>query len=447
LALPLGAALAHIRGKPLRIKPVARIVMNEYWTDRLSHFARGVTASEIRELLKVLARPEIISFAGGIPDPQFFPVAEISAAYAGILRRSDNDREAFQYSISEGYPPLRQWISGYMAMLGVPVPVENILITNGSQQGLDFVAKLLVDRGAAVAVSRPSYLGALQSFSAYGARFLSVPMDEEGMLLEPLERALQERPALLYLVPDFANPSGVTTSLARRTALVALARRYDVPVIEDAAYERLRYSGPALPPLLKLDSDLCGDAAAGHGSSVSGNVIYLGTFSKTIAPALRVGWTVAPATAMEKLVLIKQAADLHNSTINQMVAAEVAEKVFHTQPQKIIPVYAARRDTMLRALARYFPPGVTWTRPAGGMFIWLELPPGLDARKLLEASLAQAHVAFVPGAAFHADGTGQNTMRLSFSTADHSTIEEGVKRLGALLHQVMAAQPRSASGA
>jgi DNA-binding transcriptional MocR family regulator len=406
--------------------------MKPYWEARLSEFGATVTASEIRELLKVVADPAIISFAGGIPDPRLFPIDEIRGAYGKVFASNSLRLDAFQYSLSEGYPPLRQWISEHLAERGVAAPPESILITNGSQQGLDFVARLLLRRGDAVVVSRPSYLGALQTFAAYGARFLDVPMDDEGMLPGPLEAALGQQPKLLYLVPDFANPSGVTTSAPRRATLVALARRHGVPVIEDSAYERLRYEGELVSPVLALDQRQRDPGASGD------NVLFLGTFSKVIAPALRIGWVVAPAPLREKLVLMKQASDLHCSTINQIVLTEVLPEVFQRQVDKIVPVYRQRRDAMLRALAAHFPAGTRWTRPAGGMFVWVDLPPGIDAAALLENALAEIQVAFVPGAPFHTDRTGRNTLRLSFSTSDTVQIETGIERLGRLLHRHVA---------
>ena len=409
--------------------------MDRYWTERLSEFGATVTASEIRELLKVAADPDVISFAGGIPDPRLFPFDEIREAYRQIFASNSLRLDAFQYAISEGYLPLRQWIGQHMGERGVAAAPENILITNGSQQGLDFVARLLLRRGDTVVVARPSYLGALQTFSAYGARLLAVPMDDQGMLPGPLEEALQQRPKLLYLVPDFANPSGVTTAAPRRALLVALARRYGVPVVEDSAYERLRYEGELLPPIMALDQQ----ERSRQPGAATDNAIFLGTFSKIIAPAFRVGWVIAPPALTEKLVLMKQASDLHCSTINQIVLAEVLPQAFQHQVDKIIPVYRARRDAMLKALDAHFPAGTTWTRPAGGMFIWVDLPACVDAAMLLKTALAESHVAFVPGAAFHADRSGKNTLRLSFSTSDTPQIETGIKRLGALLRRSIAA--------
>lgn len=408
--------------------------MDGYWRERLSEFGATVTASEIRELLKVVAHPEVISFAGGIPDARLFPLAEIREAHRRIFASNSLRLDAFQYSVSEGYRPLRRWISDHMGGRGVVAPPQNILITNGSQQGLDFVARLLLRRGDAVVVARPTYLGALQTFSAYGARLIDLPMDDDGMLPGPLEQALRQHPKLLYLVPDFANPSGVTTSAARRAILVALARRHGVPVVEDSAYEQLRYEGELLAPVIAMDQQ----RHARDAGEPASNVIFLGTFSKIIAPALRIGWVVAPAPVTEKLVLIKQASDLHASTINQIVLAEVLPQAFARQVEKIVPVYRARRDAMLKALDAHFPAGTKWTRPAGGMFIWVDLPGSVDAARLLETALDEIRVAFVPGTAFHADRSGKSTLRLSFSTSDTPQIEAGIERLGQLLRRSIA---------
>jgi DNA-binding transcriptional MocR family regulator len=407
--------------------------MDGYWGSRLSQFAETVVASEIRELLKVVADPRIISFAGGIPDSSLFPMTAMRDAYRKIFESNALCLDAFQYSTSEGYPPLRQWISEHMAGRGILVQPENILITSGAQQGLDFASKLLLNRGDLAVVSQPSYLGALQTLGAYGARFISVPMDDEGMLVEPLEHALKQDPKLVYLVPDFANPSGVTMSISRRLALVTLARRYGVPIIEDTAYERLRYEGELLAPIIALDEQQRKSTSSGQ----SGNVIFLGTFSKIIAPALRIGWMLAPAPLAEKLVLLKQSNDLHCSTVNQMILAEILPGTFEKQVEKIIPVYRARRDAMLKALEMHFPPHVTWTRPAGGMFIWAQLPARIDAVRLLETALSEVGVAFVPGAAFYADRSGTNTLRLSFSTVDPEKINTGIRDLGRILRGML----------
>ena len=403
--------------------------MTVVWAERLAGRLAGMRASEIRELLKVLERPEIISFAGGIPDPAFFPHAEIAAAYHRVMNDEGLRKGALQYSVSEGYLPLRETICAAMNRHELGATADNVLITSGSQQGLDFLGKLLIGPGDLVAVSRPTYLGALQAFAPYEPRYVSVAVDDDGLIPEDVERALQQNPKFLYLVPDFQNPNGITLSLPRRHAIVALARRYGVPIIEDAAYTELRYDGDPLPPLIAIDAA----ASAGAAGYRPGHVLYAGTFSKTVAPALRVGWLTGPAEVINKLVLMKQAGDLHSSTINQIVLNDVVRSVYPELTQRLRAGYRVRRDAMLAALERWFPPGIRWTRPAGGLFVWLELPAGVDATELLERSIREAKVAFVPGAAFYPDRSGINTCRLSFSMANPEIINEGIRRLATLL--------------
>jgi DNA-binding transcriptional MocR family regulator len=398
------------------------------WTPRFSARAAGMTASEIRELLKLLDRPDVVSFAGGIPDPEMFPADEVANAYARILSSNDRKLSALQYSVSEGYGPLRAFLAEEAG-----VDVEDVLVTNGSQQGLDFIGKLFIGPGDPVLVTAPTYLGALQAFSPYEPRYLVVPMDAEGPLPDALEAQLALRPRFFYLVPDFQNPTGNTVSLARRHAIVDLCARHGVPIIEDAAYTRLRYDGADLPSLLALDRARAADAG---GFDAAGNVLYLGTFSKTLVPALRVGWVVAPADPLRRLVLIKQASDLHSSTINQMVALDVAQGVLDRQIPRLRATYKERRDAMLAALARHMPAGVTWTRPEGGMFVWLTLPDAVDGAALLARCVEGARVAFVPGAAFFPDRSGRNTIRLSFSLAKPEVATPAIGRLAAVVAQI-----------
>lgn len=400
------------------------------WAERLAGRLAGMKASEIRELLKVIERPEIISFAGGIPDPALFPHQEIAAAYRRVLESNALRSVALQYSVSEGWLPLREFICELQnrgTLLGATP--DNVVITSGSQQGLEFIGKLLIGAGDLVAVTRPTYLGALQAFAPYEPRYLSVPVDEEGVLPDALEDAFRQNPKFFYLVPDFQNPNGITTSLARRRAVIELAGRYGIPVIEDAAYTELRYDGEPLPSLLALDAERAGPGAGFRPR----NVLYAGTFSKTVAPALRVGWLTGPEEVIHKLVLMKQAGDLHSSTINQIVLGEVVREIWPALTARLRAAYRVRRDAMLAALERHFPPGTRWTRPAGGLFVWLELPEGVDGTRLLERAINEVNVAFVPGAAFHADRSGANTCRLSFSMVGPETIDEGIRRLSTLL--------------
>ncbi|WP_207456574.1 aminotransferase class I/II-fold pyridoxal phosphate-dependent enzyme [Azospirillum sp. SYSU D00513] len=404
--------------------------MSVDWGHVFAGRVSGMSASEIRELLKLLGRPEIISFAGGIPDPDFFPSAAVSRAYQRVFESNSGAGSALQYSISEGYAPLRDWISVYMGRSGLAIGPEEAVITSGSQQALDFIGKLLIGPGDLVAVTAPTYLGALQAFSPYEPRYVNVPMDEDGPVLAAVEAALAQKPKFLYLVPDFQNPNGITVSLERREALVAICAEAGVPIVEDAAYAELRYEGESLPPIVALD-------AARNGGKPA-NVIYCGSFSKTLVPALRVGWIVAPAEVVNRIVLMKQAGDLHTSTINQIVVHDIASEIFDSHVRRLRVQYKERRDAMIAALEEFAPQGVTWTKPEGGLFVWLELPEGIDGTSLLARAVQEFNVAFVPGSAFFADRSGKNTIRLSFSATNPERIREGIRRLCELVTLVSA---------
>lgn len=402
------------------------------WDQRYAARARGMVASEIRELLKLLDQPDIISFAGGIPDPALFPVAAIDAAHRRILGDPVRAAAALQYSPSEGYRALRQWIAQYMTTLGAPCTAEHIFITSGSQQALDFIAKLFIAPGDTVLVARPTYLGALQAMSAYEPVYAPLPRRGDNKPA-PAPHA-SGRTALAYVMPSFANPTGESLDIGERKALLdALAQR-DVPVIEDAAYEALRYDGTPAPPLLALEAERMGGIDEGR-------VLYCGTFSKTVVPGLRLGWVAAPLPVIRRLVLIKQASDLHTPSLSQMVMHEVVQEVLPAHVAPIRAAYRARRDAMLQALTAEMPAGIQWTKPEGGMFLWLTLPEGIDAAALLQRAISEARVAFVPGRAFHADGGGANTLRLSFSRADEATIGEGIARLARLLRAAASNPP------
>jgi hypothetical protein len=386
-------------------------------------------ASEIRELLKLLDRPGILSFAGGIPDAALFPKAEFAAAYSQVLTEAPN--QALQYSVSEGYLPLRHWIAGEMGKIGVPCGPENVLITSGSQQALDYLGKLMLSPGDTALVGWPTYMGALGAFNAYEPRYdrLHIHTNRAAEDYRAAAEAEGGEVKFLYLSPDFANPTGETVDRAGREKLLDLAEELDCMVLEDAAYQSLRYDGDPVPPILALELARKGDLEACR-------TVYCGSFSKTLSPGLRVGWVVAASPVIQQLVLMKQAADLHSATINQMAIHKVAEACFDAHVDRIRAAYRARRDAMLAALARHMPDGVHWTRPEGGMFIWLTLPRGMDAGDLLARAIEEKNLAFVPGRAFHADGSGENTLRLAFSCADAPMIEEGMKRLGALLRGI-----------
>ncbi|ALI55110.1 PLP-dependent aminotransferase family protein [Celeribacter marinus] len=389
-----------------------------------------MSASEIRELLKLLDQPDIISFAGGIPDPAYFPRAAFADAMTVALSEQSAG-VALQYSTSEGYTPLRDWIAAHMATLGVPCSRDNILITAGSQQALDYLGKLLIDKGDTALVGWPTYLGALGAFNAYEPRYDRLdPSDNrapEQIALEAAEAG--GRVKFAYLSPDFANPTGITLTQQERRTVLARADALDCAVIEDAAYQSLRYDGEALPSILAMEIEQTGDIEACR-------TIYLGSFSKTLAPGLRVGWVVAAKPVISQLVLTKQAADLQTATINQMAVAHVAEAVFDTHVETLRAVYGKRMHAMLDALSANMPTGVTWIEPEGGMFVWVTLPNGMDAKALLQDALA-ANVAFVPGGAFYADGSNANTLRLNFSMSSEAKIIEGIARLGAVICTAM----------
>lgn len=408
------------------------------WAARFSERMSRIRASEIRELLKLLDQPDILSFAGGIPDPALFPIERIEAGYQAILADPALARQALQYSVSEGYLPLRQWIADRMSRDGMPCGPDNIMLTAGSQQGLDLLGKLLLTSGDTVMTARPTYLGALQAFNGYQPAYMDLP---EGALAGRAGEVLEaRRPVVGYFVPDFANPTGRSLTLDEREALLDLAGRLDMTLIEDAAYRELRFAGEPLPTLLALD-------IARSGSIEAARTLYCGTFSKTLTPALRIGWIAGPAVVIEKLVLLKQGADLHVSTINQMVAERVISEGYDQHLGQLRAAYAAKRQALLAALDRHMPSGVTWTRPEGGMFVWLTLPEGMDGKTLLEQALAEERVAFVPGGPFFAEVASDNSLRLSYSLPNDADIEEGVRRLGRLIGRTQESARPSATTA
>lgn len=402
------------------------------WEQVFATRASRMKASEIRELLKLLEQPDIISFAGGIPDAALFPKEAVTKAYARVLG-GEQATAALQYSVSEGYKPLREWIVGEMKKLGIDCRAENVLITSGSQQVLDYLGKIFLSPKDTALVTWPTYLGALGAFNAYEPTYdrLTPLSNREVESYREAATKAGGRVKFAYCVPEFSNPTGETMPLAARERLLDLAAALDIAVIEDAAYQALRYDGESVPPILALD------IARNGGDIDRTRTLYCGSFSKTLAPGLRVGWVVAAEPVIRKLVLVKQAADLHSSTINQMVIGEVAAEVFGPQVERIRATYSARRDRMLAALDKAMPQGVEWSRPEGGMFVWLTLPKGMDGAELLARAIRDYRVAFVPGRAFHADGSGENTLRLSFSCASFEMIDEGISRLGELVRREM----------
>ncbi len=396
------------------------------WEYRYAQRAERMQSSVIRDLLKVATQPDVISLAGGMPAPELFPLEEVAQACLRVMDSRGPD--ALQYSITEGYPPLRQFIVDKMSRYGIVASVDNVLITCGSQQALDLVGRVMLDPGDVVVTGAPTYVGAIQAFGAYQASFASVPLDDDGMMVDLLEeKIIETHPKFIYVLPNFHNPGGVTLSPQRREKLVSLARQYGVPIIEDDPYGELRFEGEHLPPIVVIDATRNADRAQGY---FKGDVIYMSTFSKTLAPGLRLGWIVAPVEVVTKLVHAKQGADLHTSTFNQMVAYEVVAGGFLDQHvREIRDTYRQRRDAMLAAMERYFPEGVTWTRPQGGLFLWVKLPDGIDSLELLDEAIEQK-VAFVPGTAFYADGRGHDALRLNFSYCPTDVTEEGIHRLG-----------------
>src|ERR1700746_579770 len=399
--------------------------MSTAWTSRYAQRTKGIQSSAIRELLKFTQRPEVISFAGGLPASELFPAERFREACCRVLEKQG--KQALQYGATEGYEPLREMVARHIARYGIRAAVENVLITSGSQQALDLIGKLLINPGDRVLVEAPTYLGALQAFNVYGADYVSVPSDEDGLRSDLLEVPLRSGPKFMYVLPNFQNPGGTTLSEGRRHELVLLADKYGIPIIEDDPYGQLRYEGEHLTPLVVLDRE---NLRRDDGYSI-GNVIYLSTFSKTLAPGIRLGWIVAPPEIITKLVQLKQGTDLHTSTFNQYVAYEVARDGFLDQHVKFIrQLYRERRDVMLEALQESFPPEVTWTRPHGGLFLWVTLPGDLDIQEVLQSAIHE-NVAFVPGDAFYAHPELENSqhMRLNFSSATPEQIREGINRL------------------
>ncbi len=385
--------------------------------------------STIREILKVTAQPEVISFAGGLPAPELFPVDAVKAAADVAL--SAHGSQALQYGPSEGYTPLREWIAAEMDVRGIAARASDVLITNGSQQVLDLVAKVFLDPGDVVLTENPTYLAAIQAFQTFEVRFVPVPTDAEGLIPEALPELIREhRPKFLYTIPNFENPTGITLSAERRAAVARIAADFGLVVIEDDPYGKLRYRGEDVAPIKHWDA--------------AGRVVYASTFSKTIAPGLRLGWVVAAPDLFERMLMFKQASDLHTSSFDQLVAYYYLtsnDQAAHLAA--IRSAYGERFDVLDRALHEGMPPGYSWTRPEGGMFLWVTGPDHLDSLELLTRAVQQ-HVAFVPGRDFFPAGGGANFMRLNFSNSTPERIREGVRRLASLCVDSPACHPVSA---
>jgi 2-aminoadipate transaminase len=385
---------------------------------RFSERAQQLQSSFIREILKITQRPEIISFAGGLPSPATFPVEHMKAAFDKVL--STNGKVALQYGPTDGYPLLREWIANSLSTASCKILPEQVLMTSGSQQALDLLGKVLIDEGSRVLVETPSYLGALQAFSVYRPEFKSVATDDHGLVPSSID-AVAKGARMLYALPNFQNPTGRSLSIERRQELVETCARHGIPLIEDDPYGALSYKGEPYPKMLNMNPD---------------GVIYMGSFSKVLTPGIRLGYVVAPLPLVRRLELAKQAADLHTAQLTQMVVYEVVKDGFLEQHiPSIRTLYANQCQAMLDAMAATFPAGVTWTKPEGGMFIWVTLPKHIDAMKLLDQAIA-AKVAFVPGAPFYANEPETNTLRLSFVTVPPERIREGV----AILAKLIAAQ-------
>ncbi|UIF85256.1 PLP-dependent aminotransferase family protein [Cupriavidus sp. UYPR2.512] len=383
----------------------------------ISRRAQQLTSSAIREILKVTERPEVISFAGGLPSPASFPVAAMEAATARVF--ADNPQAALQYAATEGYLPLREFVARRHG-----APVERVLITTGSQQALDLIAKVMIDPGSKVLVETPSYLGALQAFSLFEPEFVSIPSDDKGLLPEALTPELTAGARFLYALPNFQNPTGRRLPLERREALVARAKEQGVLLVEDDPYGALSYTGDQLPSLLSMNPD---------------GVIYMGSFSKILAPGMRLGYVIAPPELHFKLCQAKQASDLHTPTFTQRVAYEtIRDGLLDTHIPTIRELYGKQCQYMLDALKRHMPEGVSWNAPEGGMFIWMELPEGLDSMVILEEAVKR-NVAYVPGAPFYASNPKRNALRLAFVTVSAERIEQGVAILGELFREAIAA--------
>lgn len=402
------------------------------WESHLAQRTKFMRSSAIRELLKITQDPEIISFAGGLPAPEVFPIREVEEACTYVVR--EMGKKALQYSATEGYLPLKEFLADSMHKYGIPAKAENVLLTNGSQQALDLIGRIFIDPGRFVLTGRPTYLGAIQAWQAYEARFHTMRVDEQGMVVDEIEHAYEKAvkdsgrpPAFIYVLPNFHNPAGTTLPLERRIKLAEIATKLDIAVVEDDPYGQLRYEGEDIPPICNL---------------IPERTIYLGTFSKTMAPGLRLGWVVAAESLMKRLIQAKQGCDLHTGTLVQYIANDICQRgILKPHIKKIRAVYKERRDTMLEALSEFWPEECKWTDPEGGLFLWARVPESIDTDAFLREKALLEKVAYVPGINFYpnADG-GTEAMRLNFSYAPPEVIVEGIRRLGMALKKELASQ-------
>lgn len=392
---------------------------------RFAKRMEALNGSEIRELLKLIEKPEVISFAGGLPAPELFPIEEMKEISRIVLEESGT--QALQYSTTEGFQPLREQIARRMNSKNkTNVTKDDILITNGSQQGLDFAGRVFLNEGDVVLCESPSYLGAINAFKSYGSKFIEVPTDKDGMIMEELEKILEvtENVKMIYVIPDFQNPTGITWTLERRKKFIEIISKYEIPVLEDNPYGELRFEGESLPSLKSMDK--------------KGLVIFLGTFSKILCPGYRLGWTCASQNILKKFIFVKQVADLQASSISQIEVSKFIDLYnLDNHVKKINEVYARRRDLMLETMKEEFLEEVEYTYPEGGLFIWVELPKHLDSRIIMKDCLAN-NVAYVPGWSFFPNGGTENCFRLNYSNMSDDRIVEGIKRIGLVLRKYMA---------
>ncbi|MFC5592044.1 PLP-dependent aminotransferase family protein [Sporosarcina soli] len=399
---------------------------------RFAARAGSVKSSETREILKVTERPEIISFAGGLPAPELFPIEALRDVCNVVL--NEEGAAALQYSTTEGYRPLREAICQRMKAVGINTMSENVLITSGSQQAIDLTGRLLIDAGDTIICESPTYLAAINAFKSYDANFVEVVMDDDGMVMEELEKKLQAHPntKLIYTIPDFQNPTGRTLKLERRKRMIELANQYDVLILEDNPYGAVRFAGEELPPVKHFD--------------IEGRVIYLSTFSKIFTPGLRLGWIVAEKAFIDKYVAFKQIADLHTDSFAQRITAKYLELYdIEAHIDKIKTVYKERCTTMLACIEEFFPKKLSYSKPEGGLFIWVELLEDMDASHIFTECLKN-NVACVTGAPFFPNGTRNNALRLNFSNMSKETIRVGIQRMGEVLHRELEKEPALING-
>ncbi|MCP4541261.1 MAG: PLP-dependent aminotransferase family protein [Chloroflexi bacterium] len=396
------------------------------WSSHLAERTESMKSSAIRELLKLTNQPDLISLAGGLPAPEFFPLREIEEACRHIIRTEGG--KALQYGTTEGYKALREYLAASMHKYGVPAIPDNVLLTSGSQQALDLIGKVFISPGDYVITGSPTYLGAIQAWNAYQARYQTVGLDNDGMIVDEIESAYEKvmaetgkPPKFIYVLPNFHNPAGTTLPLKRRQRLAKISRKLNLPVVEDDPYGQLRYEAEDILPIETI---------------IPERTIYLGTFSKVLTPGLRLGWIVCPETLMVRFVQAKQGCDLHTGTFAQYVASDICQRgLIKPHVKRLREIYKERRDTMLDALVEFWPEGCSWTRPQGGLFLWAKVPESIDTQEFFADAVKQK-VAYVPGVHFYPnqDG-GHNAMRLNFSYAPPDAIVEGIRRLGVALRR------------